>query len=116
MARFQHQMAILYTTLDQNASWRLNKQRPKVWEYLIHREHNSYLPPMILVDPLAGYELSPKEFYHPRVRRPVLMVGLAAVLLNDLHSAGKESRRLQPSRTDRRRRGLFAEGSAQAHR
>ena len=91
MARLQHQMAILYTTLDQNASWRLNKQRPKVWEYLIHREHNSYLPPMILVDPLAGYELSPTEFYHPRVRRPVLMVGLAAVLLNDLNSAGKES-------------------------
>ena len=91
MARFQHQMAILYTTLDQNASWRLNKQRPKVWEYLIHRGHNSYLPPMILVDPVAGYELSPTEFYHPRVRRPVLMVGLAAVLLNDLHSAGKES-------------------------
>lgn len=91
LARFQHQMAILYTTLDQSACWRLNKQRPEVWEYLVHRQHNSYLPPMILVDPMAGYELSPEEFYHPRVRRPVLMVGLAAVLLNDLHSAGKES-------------------------
>jgi 2-methylisoborneol synthase len=91
MARFQHQMAILYTTLDQNASWRVSKQRPKIWEYLLHREHNSYLPPMILIDPVAGYELAAAEFYHPRVRRPILMVGLAAVLLNDLNSAGKES-------------------------
>ena len=91
MARFQHQMAILFTTLDQNASWRLTKQQPAVWHYLVHRQHNSYLPPMILIDPIAGYELSPQEFYHPNVRRPVLMIGLAAVLLNDLYSAAKES-------------------------
>ncbi|WP_394846421.1 hypothetical protein LZC95_03020 [Pendulispora brunnea] len=91
MARFQHQMAILFTTLDQNASWRLTKEQPAVWHYLVHRQHNSYLPPMILVDPIAGYELSPQEFYNPSVRRAVLMIGLAAVLLNDLYSASKES-------------------------
>ncbi|WP_394835988.1 hypothetical protein LVJ94_03660 [Pendulispora rubella] len=91
MARFQHQMAILFTTLDQNASWRLTKEQPAVWHYLVHRQHNSYLPPMILVDSIAGYELSPQEFYNPGVRRAVLMVGLAAVLLNDLYSASKES-------------------------
>ncbi|WP_394829479.1 family 2 encapsulin nanocompartment cargo protein terpene cyclase [Pendulispora albinea] len=91
LGRFQHQMAILFTTLDQNASWRLTGEHPSVWEYLVHRQHNSYLPPMILVDPIAGYELLPHEFYHPGVRRAVLMIGLAAVLINDIHSAAKES-------------------------
>ncbi|RJQ73867.1 Camphene synthase [Pseudonocardiaceae bacterium YIM PH 21723] len=90
MARFQHQMAILFTTLDQNASWRHSGARPKAWEYLSHRQHNSYLPPMILCDVLSGYELSPQEFYFPPVRRAVLMIGLAAVLINDIHSAAKE--------------------------
>ncbi|MFD1077338.1 family 2 encapsulin nanocompartment cargo protein terpene cyclase [Longispora fulva] len=91
MGRFQHQMAILFTTLGQNASWRVSGARPAVWEYLVHRHHNSYLPPMILVDALAGYELSAEEFYHPRVRRAFTMAGLAAVLINDLNSAGKEA-------------------------
>ncbi|MEV6521320.1 family 2 encapsulin nanocompartment cargo protein terpene cyclase [Longispora sp. NPDC051575] len=91
MGRFQHQMAILFTTLGQNASWRVSQERPAVWEYLVHRNHNSYLPPMILIDALAGYELSAEEFYHPAVRRAFTMAGLAAVLINDLNSAGKES-------------------------
>ncbi|AHH97967.1 hypothetical protein KALB_4605 [Kutzneria albida DSM 43870] len=91
MARFQHQMAILFTALDQNASWRHTGRRPRVWEYLMHRSHNSYLPPMILVDVVAGYELPAQEFFHPQVRRAYSMAGTAAVLLNDLHSMDKEA-------------------------
>ncbi|WP_081900220.1 family 2 encapsulin nanocompartment cargo protein terpene cyclase [Allokutzneria albata] len=91
MARFQHQMAILFTTLDQNASWRVTGERPAVWEYLMHRHHNSYLPPMILIDAVAGYELPPQEFYDPRVRSAFTMAGMANVLLNDLHSMSKEA-------------------------
>ena len=33
MGRFQHQMAILFQALDQNASWRQTGRRPAVWEY-----------------------------------------------------------------------------------
>ncbi|WP_436500105.1 family 2 encapsulin nanocompartment cargo protein terpene cyclase [Actinokineospora sp. HUAS TT18] len=91
MGRFQHQMAILFTALSQNASWRVTGQRPAAWEYLMHRHHNSYLPPMILVDAIAGYELPAQEFFDPAVRRAFTMAGTAAVLLNDLHSMSKEA-------------------------
>lgn len=91
MARFQHQMAILFTAWSQEADWHANGRVPPVWEYLVQRHLNSYLPPMILVDPVAGYELPPNEFYDPRVRRAFKTAGSANVLLNDIYSAGFES-------------------------
>jgi 2-methylisoborneol synthase len=91
MARFQHQMTILFTAWNQEADWHRNGRTPPVWEYLVQRHLNSYLPPMILIDPLAGYELPPIEYYDPRVRRVFTMAGAANVLLNDLYSAGFES-------------------------
>ncbi len=91
MARFQHQMTILFTAWNQEADWHRNGRTPPVWEYLVQRHLNSYLPPMILIDPLASYELPPNEFYDPRVRRAFTMAGAANVLLNDLYSAGFES-------------------------
>jgi 2-methylisoborneol synthase len=62
-----------------------------VGEYLVQRHLNSYLPPMILIDALAGYELPASEFYDPHVRRAFTLAGDANVLLNDLYSAGLES-------------------------
>jgi 2-methylisoborneol synthase len=91
MARFQHQMAILFVAWSQEADWHVNGRTPPVWEYLVQRHLNSYLPPMILIDPVAGYELPPNEFYDPRVRRAFKTAGSANVLLNDLYSAGFES-------------------------
>lgn len=91
LARFQHQMAILYVAWNQEADWHANARTPPVWEYLVQRHLNSYLPPMILIDAVAGYELSPTEFYHPAVRRAFTLAGDANVLLNDLHSADFES-------------------------
>ncbi len=91
MGRFQHQMGILFVAWNQEADWHRNGTTPPVWEYLVQRHLNSYLPPMILIDPVAGYELPPHEFYDPRVRRAFTTAGLANVLLNDLHSAGFES-------------------------
>jgi 2-methylisoborneol synthase len=91
LARFQHQMAILFVAWSQEADWHVNGRTPPVWEYLVQRHLNSYLPPMILVDPVAGYELPPHEFYDPRVRRAYKTAGSANVLLNDLYSAGFES-------------------------
>ncbi|MGH3432348.1 MAG: family 2 encapsulin nanocompartment cargo protein terpene cyclase, partial [Thermocrispum sp.] len=91
LARFQHQMSILYVAWNQEADWHANGRTPAVWEYLVQRHLNSYLPPMILIDAVAGYELSPTEFYDPRVRRAITLAGDANVLLNDLHSADFES-------------------------
>jgi 2-methylisoborneol synthase len=91
MGRFQHQMSILYVAWNQEADWHANGRTPPVWEYLVQRHLNSYLPPMILIDVLAGYELPATEFYDPRVRRAFTMAGDAGVLLNDLHSGAGES-------------------------
>lgn len=91
LGRFQHQMSILFVAWNQEADWHRNNRTPAVWEYLVQRHLNSYLPPMILIDPVAGYELTPYEFYDPRVRRAFTTAGLANVLLNDLHSGAQES-------------------------
>lgn len=91
LARFQHQMAILFVAWNQEADWHQNARTPPVWEYLVQRHLNSYLPPMILIDAIAGYELAHGEFYDPPVRRAFTLAGDANVLLNDLHSAAFES-------------------------
>lgn len=91
MARFQHQMAILFLAWTQEADWHANRRTPPVWEYLVQRHLNSYLPPMILIDVLGGYELPPEEFFRPDVRAVFTTAGNAAVLINDLYSGKNES-------------------------
>ncbi|MBB4755032.1 family 2 encapsulin nanocompartment cargo protein terpene cyclase [Actinoplanes lobatus] len=91
VGRFQHQMAILFLAWCQEADWHANRRTPPVWEYLVQRHLNSYMPPMILIDALAGYELSAHEFYHPEVRRAYTTAANAAVLVNDIYSAPSES-------------------------
>jgi 2-methylisoborneol synthase len=46
---------------------------------------------MVLVDPIAGYELPSFEFADRRVRRVFCLAGTASVVLNDLYSMAKES-------------------------
>jgi 2-methylisoborneol synthase len=58
---------------------------------LTHRHENSFLPPMVLVDPIAGYELPSVEFADRRVRRVFCLAGTVSVILNDLYSMAKES-------------------------
>jgi 2-methylisoborneol synthase len=91
IARFQHQMGILFVAWTQEAEWHRTGRTPPVWEYLVQRHLNSYLPPMLLVDPVAGYELPPNEYFDPRVRQAFTTAGAANVLLNDLYSAPFES-------------------------
>jgi 2-methylisoborneol synthase len=91
IARFKSQLAILFVAWCQEADWHANRRTPPVWEYLVQRHLNSYLPPMILVDVLAGYELPPREFFDPRVRRALTVAANAAVLVNDLYSGPSES-------------------------
>jgi len=90
VARLRHELAVMFVAYNQEAVWRATGQLPAVWEYLLHRHENSFLPCMVLIDPVAGYELPPHEFADPRVRRVFSLAGTASVLVNDLYSMAKE--------------------------
>jgi 2-methylisoborneol synthase len=91
LARLRHELAIMFMAYNQEATWRATGRTPPVWEYLTHRHLNSFLPPMVLVDPVAGYELPAYEFADRRVRRAFCLAGSASVILNDLYSMGTET-------------------------
>lgn len=90
LARLRHELAVMFLAYNQEAAWRTEGRTPPVWEYLMHRHENSFLPCMVLIDALGGYELPPTEFADQRVRRVFTMAGSASVLVNDLHSMAKE--------------------------
>jgi 2-methylisoborneol synthase len=91
LARLRHELAVMFMAYNQEATWRTTGRVPPVWEYLVHRHENSFLPPMVLVDPIAGYEVPAPEFADRRVRRAFCLAGTASVVLNDLYSKGKET-------------------------
>ncbi|MBR8745097.1 family 2 encapsulin nanocompartment cargo protein terpene cyclase [Nocardiopsis sp. MG754419] len=88
--RLRHELAIMFVAYNQEAVWATSGHRPPVWEFLMHRHENSFVPCMVLIDTLAGYELSQAEFSDPRVRRVFTLAGSASVIVNDLYSMGKE--------------------------
>ncbi|MBT2509369.1 Camphene synthase [Streptomyces sp. ISL-98] len=88
--RLRHELAIMFVAYNQEANWHTNGQTPPVWEYLMHRHENSFIPCMVLVDAIDGYEVPMAEFSDPRVRRAFNLAGTATVLMNDLYSMGKE--------------------------
>ena len=90
VTRLEFQLCIMFTAYNQEAVWRKQGQMPPVWEYLMHRHENSFLPCMVLIDPVAGYELPPHEWADPRVRRVFALAGTATVIVNDLYSMAKE--------------------------
>jgi 2-methylisoborneol synthase len=91
MFRLRDQLTIMFMAYNHEANWRVSKRFPPVWEYMTHRHQNSFLPPMMLVDPVAGYELPVAEFADPRVRRVFSLAGTASVVLNDVYSNAKEN-------------------------
>lgn len=91
VARLRHELAVMFMAYNHEANWRATGRTPPVWEYLTHRHENSFLPPMVLVDPIAGYELPFVEFADRRVRRVFCLAGSASVILNDLYSMAKET-------------------------
>ncbi len=91
VARLRHELAVMFMAYNHEADWRTAGRIPPVWEYLTHRAENSFLPPMVLVDPIAGYELPSFEFADRRVRRVFAIAGSASVILNDLYSMSKET-------------------------
>ncbi len=90
VARLRHELAVMFVACNQEAGWRAQGRTPPVWEYLMHRHENSFLPCMVLIDPVGSYELPAAEFADQRVRRVFAMAGTASVLVNDLYSMSKE--------------------------
>jgi 2-methylisoborneol synthase len=88
--RLRHALCVMFTAYNQEAVWRMSGIRPPVWEYLMHRHENSFIPCMVLIDCVAGYELSAEEFAQPAVRRAFSLAGTATVLVNDIYSMAKE--------------------------
>ncbi|MGP4088102.1 family 2 encapsulin nanocompartment cargo protein terpene cyclase, partial [Streptomyces sp. KR55] len=88
--RLRHELAIMFVAYNQEGVWHTAQQTPPVWEFLMHRHENSFVPCMVLIDAVAGYELPQGEFADPRVRRAFTMAGSASVIVNDLYSMGKE--------------------------
>jgi 2-methylisoborneol synthase len=91
VARLRHELAVMFMASNHEANWRSLARISPVWEYLAHRHENSFLPPMVLVNPVAGYEVPAFEFADRRVRRVFRLAGSASVILNDLYSLGKEA-------------------------
>lgn len=90
VARLRHELSVMFVAYNQEAVWRATRSTPPVWEYLVHRHLNSFLPPMALIDVVGGYELPAPEFADPRVRRVFSLAGTASVIVNDLYSMAKE--------------------------
>ncbi|MEU9985327.1 family 2 encapsulin nanocompartment cargo protein terpene cyclase [Streptomyces sp. NPDC048045] len=88
--RLRHELAIMFVAYGQEGYWHTSGHTPPVWEFLMHRHENSFVPCMVLVDAVAGYEIPYGEFADPRVRRAFTMAGTAGVIVNDLYSMGKE--------------------------
>ncbi|GHF32602.1 MULTISPECIES: family 2 encapsulin nanocompartment cargo protein terpene cyclase [Streptomyces] len=92
LARLHHEVAVLFVGYGQEGSWRSQGRMPAVWEYLAHRQINSFLPCIAMTDAVGGYALPHAEYADPRVRRAVTMASTAATLVNDLYSMAKEHR------------------------
>ncbi|MGW2699105.1 family 2 encapsulin nanocompartment cargo protein terpene cyclase [Streptomyces sp. NPDC001340] len=88
--RLRHELGIMFIAYNQEGYWHTAEHTPPVWEFLMHRHENSFVPCMVLVDAVAGYEIPYGEFADPRVRRAFTMAGTASVIVNDLYSMGKE--------------------------
>ncbi|MFD9073212.1 MULTISPECIES: family 2 encapsulin nanocompartment cargo protein terpene cyclase [Streptomyces] len=90
VTRLRQEVAALFVAYGQEGAWRAEERMPAVWEYLAHRQVNSFVPCLALIDVVDGYALTAAEYDDPRVRRAVTMAGTASTLVNDLYSMAKE--------------------------
>jgi 2-methylisoborneol synthase len=90
VSRLRHELSVMFVAYNQEAVWRHTKEMPPVWEYIMHRHENSFIPCMVLIDAVGGYELPRAEFDDDRVRRAFTMAGTASVIVNDLYSMPAE--------------------------
>jgi len=90
LARVRHETVAMFVTMSEEAAWRTTGEVPPVWKYLAHRQPNSFLPCMTLIDVIGGYELPAAVYADPLVRRATTLAGSATIIANDLYSMPKE--------------------------
>lgn len=90
--RFLYTIANLYLGFNGEAGWRLEKRTPPVWEYLVHRQVNSFRPSMVVTDVAGGYDFADQAYGWLSVQRASALAGNAATLINDLYSMYREQR------------------------
>lgn len=59
----------MFVAYNQEAVWHTAEQTPPVWEFLMHRHENSFVPCMVLIDAIGGYELPTAEFGSRTIER-----------------------------------------------
>ncbi len=91
LARVRHETIAMFVTMGAEAGWRLADVMPPVWERLVQRQFNSFLPGICLIDVISGYELPAAVYSAPRVRRATTLAASVTVCANDLYSASKEA-------------------------
>lgn len=89
-ARVRHEICAMFVSMTAEANWRVENLTPPIWEYLAHRQANSFLPCLSLIDIVAGYELPANVYSSPQVRRVTTLAASATIIANDLFSALKE--------------------------
>ncbi|WP_435035856.1 family 2 encapsulin nanocompartment cargo protein terpene cyclase [Pseudomonas neuropathica] len=90
VARVRHEIIAMFVTMSAEAAWRTEGLTPALWEYLAHRQVNSFLPCLSLIDIIGGYELPANVYSAPDVRRVTTLAASATIIANDLFSALKE--------------------------
>lgn len=90
VARVRHEIIAMFVTMTAEAAWRIEGLTPALWEYLAHRQVNSFLPCLSLIDIIGGYELPANVYSAPDVRRITVLAASATIIANDLFSALKE--------------------------
>jgi 2-methylisoborneol synthase len=81
----------MYVSWTAYAAWRYQQVSPPVWRYLAARQFDSFYTSMTLIDVIGGYELAAALFAERRFHHALMQAGMAAVIVNDLHSAAREA-------------------------
>jgi 2-methylisoborneol synthase len=82
--------AQMFVSWNAYAAWLHNDVTPQPWRYVAARQHDSFHTSMTLVDVVGGYEPPAGLVNSQPVRQAVMQAGLAAVIVNDLHSLAKD--------------------------
>ncbi|WP_438866734.1 terpene synthase family protein [Pseudomonas sp. L1(2025)] len=90
-ARVRLETVAMFVSMSAEATWRIEQSLPPVWEYLAHRQVNSFLPCIALIDVIGGYELDTDTYFSTPVREAVTLAASATIIANDVYSGPKEN-------------------------
>jgi 2-methylisoborneol synthase len=92
LERARHETTRMFVSWNAQAAWKTTGRVPPVWEYLLARHFDNFVPCMVLIDVVGAYELPAVLYADPRVHRATALAGTATVIANDLYSMGRDAR------------------------